>query len=297
MANLFSFRMQDWSLNELLGVCSLLNIPFVVIVQAHLLKDKGSVRLRRVLSDDLEIGWNSGGGVGNEQFVALDNLASMIRDMSAETSKQLEPISDEARQESGGANAGDVGPLRIGTPQVECIFVDQEQFFSKGLKLSKTDTPHDKAFRKALKSVAQRSEAFLSTQMSSTNAATPVFGVADLPFWVLREFGSSLMRRERKERSAVGASIEVTDRFPKGKRSLKMLAMAIDSFMKKRGIWDQTSSTGTGIATGSNTGNNADASGGSHLLTILLYSKLDDRFDMLSLENSYTRHGTPTRRR
>ena len=140
-----------------------------------------------------------------------------------------------------------------------------------------------------MKSVAQRSESYLTSQMN-TFGTTPVFGVSDLPFFVLRDFGTALMRRERKEQSAVGASIEVTDRYPKGKRALKTLAMAIDNYLKKKGIWD------------SNTVSNNHShtpNGGSQLLTILLYSKIDDRFDMVSLEGASTpaANGTPFRKR
>ncbi|CAB9500620.1 eIF-2-alpha kinase GCN2 [Seminavis robusta] len=274
----------DWSLAELLGACALLNIPFVVIVQEHLLKDKGSVRLRKVLSYDLDTGWRSGSAGSNELFVPLDLLASTIREMSAESIKlsKGEPISEEPRQESGGGSMRDLGSQR-GTAHVECIFVDQDQFYSDGVNV---DTPHYKTVLKAMKNLAQRSEAYLSTQMNAVGS-TPVFGVSDLPFWVLRDFGTCLMRREVKEKSAVGASVEVTERFPRGKRALKGLAMAIDNFMKKRGYWDQN-----GTKTGS-----GETHGSSQLLTLLLYSKLDDRFDMISLEGSNKRDSTPTRRR
>lgn len=281
------FRLKDWSLSELLGVCSLLNIPFVVIVQAHVLKDKGSVRLRRVLSDDLEIGWHTGSSGGSE-VVRLENLASTIREMSAEASGVEERIAGESEQDPANQSCRDLNSVRMPAAQVECVYIDQENFYSDDVKVSKNDkTAQWKGGMKALKSVSQRSESYLSSHLkTNSSGATPVFAVADVPFWVLRDFGTALMRRERKEQSAVGASVEASEAFPKGKRPLKTLASAIDIFMKKRGIWEDGSRV------------QSDASLGSKLLTILLYSKMDDRFDMISLEvATKARNGTPTRKR
>ena len=284
--------LKDWSLNELLGVCCLLNIPFVVIVQAHLLKDKGSVRLRRVLSDDLEIGWHTGSSGSSEQFVRLENLASTIREMSAESVGVEERTTGETDQEGGNQSCRDLNSARMATAQVECVYIDQENFYSDDAKVSKNDkTAQWKGGMKALKSAAQRSESYLSSHLQTNSiGSTPVFAVADVPFWVLRDFGTALMRRERKEQSAVGASIEATEAYPKGKRPLKTLATAIDIFMRKRGVWEDASRS---------QGDSNSSSVGSKLLTILLYSKLDDRFDMVSLEgtSAKARNGTPTRKR
>lgn len=273
----------------MLGVCSLLNIPFVVIVQAHLLRDKGSVRLRRVLSDDLEIGWHSASGGSNEQFVPIESLASTIREMSAESNGTEERISGEPEQDAGNVSTKDTSSIRPSTAEVECVYVDQENFFSDDAKGSKSDKALWKGGMKVLKSIVQRSESYLSSHLqTNSGGSTPVFAVADVPFWVLRDFGTALMRREKKDQSAVGACVETTEAYPKGKRPLKTLATAIDIFMRKRGIWEDASRGQ----------NDVRVSGGSQLLSILLYSKLDDRFDMVSLEGAAkARYGTPTRRR
>ena len=267
-----------------------MSIPFVVIVQAHLLKDKGSVRLRRVVSDDLQIGWHVGSSGNNERFVSLQQLGATIREMSNESSGSDERTAEDQTQEGPTSSIRELTGVRSSAAQVECYYIDQDQYFSDEEKVSKTDTPHWKVVLKAMKSVAQRSELYLSSQMNASGA-TPVFGVSDLPFWVLRDFGTSLMRRERKDKSAVGASLEVTENYPKGKRSLKALAMAIDYFMKRRGRWDQSSNN--------NSRQSSTSVGGSQLLTFLLYSRLDDRFDMVSLEGGSGTHSndTPSRKR
>jgi len=269
---------KDWSLSELLGVCSLLSIPFVVIVQAHLLKDKGSVRLRKVLSDDLEIGWHVGSSGANERFVTLQDLGATIREMSVEGGRGVSnerAIEDPKQEATNSLHTRDLSTSRAGTAEVECFYVDQDQYFSEKDNISKSDKPHWKGILKAMKSVAQRSELYLSSQLSSSGP-TPVFAVADLSFWVLRDFGTSLMRRERKDQSAMGACLEITEKYPKGKRPLKALAMAIDYFMKRRGLWDQSTPSRHG---------SPQQRGGSQLLNILFYSKLDDRFDLVSFEN------------
>ena len=266
-----------------------MSIPFVVIVQAHLLRDKGSVRLRRVVSDDLQIGWHVGSSGNNERFVSLQQLGANIREMSSENSGTDDRLVEDQNQEGVTSSIRELPGARA-AQEVECYYIDQDQYFSDKEKVSKTDTPHWKSILKAMKSVAQRSESYLSSQMNSSGV-TPVFGVSDLPFWVLRDFGTSLMRRERKDKSAVGAGLELIEQFPKGKRSLKALAMAIDYFMKRRGYWDQSTN---------NSRHSPTRSGGSQLLTFLLYSKLDDRFDMVSLEGGPSDshlNGTPSRKR
>jgi len=257
-------------------VCALLGIPFVVIVQGHLLKEKGSVRLRRVLAEDLEIGWNVNSSATNELFVSIEELSSTIRDMAKEgTSVPDERNGQELNHDAnGGLLVRENSITRSSAAQIECFYIHEDQYFSDSDHISKTDTPHFKTILKAMKSVAQRSEAYLGSQLNSQGFATPVFGVSDLPFWVLRDFGTALMKRERKEKSAIGASLEITEAYPRGKRSLKALAMSIDNFMKRRGLWE------------SNSRHESSPRETSHLLNFLLYSKIDDRFDLVSLEGN-----------
>jgi hypothetical protein len=239
----------------------------------------------------MEIGWNASSTGGNEQFVPLQSLASIIREMSDALGTDAErAMTDESYHESlaaSRAGTNEIQTARSSAGQVECVYIDQDQYFSEDMKVSKSDTPHYKGVIKSLKGLTQRSEAYLGSHLNASGP-TPVFGVSDVPFWVLRDFGSSLMRREAKEQSAVGASIEATENYAKGKRALKTLAMAIDNFMKKRGLWDQN-----------NSHRSQKSSGGSQLVTILLYSKQDDRFDMVSLEgvSSQKVNHAPSRKR
>jgi hypothetical protein len=136
---------------------------------------------------------------------------------------------------------------------------------------------------KAMKSITQRCESFVSSMadpsLSGGSESLPVFAVADLSFFLLRDFGTCLMKRARTEHTAAGASLEITEVHPKHKRVLKTLGVAIDNFMKRTGFWDGSTNNGHGFP--------------NKLATILLYSKVDDRFDMVTLESS--RDGGPSK--
>jgi hypothetical protein len=260
----------DWSLLELQGVCALLKIPFIVIVQSHLLKDKSSVRLRQVSSDTMASSSTTGAGNSNEMVVSLDNLASTI--LGASTGRAEEATEDE------DAETSFLSPSAGRIAQVDCVFIDNDQYWGNDREISRNETPHYKTYLKSLKSVKLSAESYLSSFYSGNQVGwegVPVFAVNDVPFMALREFGSALMRREEREQSAAGAASEISEKYPKHKRSLKTLATAIDNYMRHRlVIWDGGSSR------------SLSHGGSSYLTTVLLYSKMDDRFDMVTLNSS-----------
>lgn len=271
----------DWSLIELYGVCALLKIPFVVIVQPHLLKDKGSVRLRRVAFDSMAQGPSSSSG--NEMVVSLDYLATTIlgdafwtEDTSEDQAETVVgPTTNSAHYRSSSRAA-----------QVDCIYVDDDHYFGNDREINKSDTPHWKTYLKAMKSATQLAETYLSNLQDQTSQplasmeGVPVFAVSEVTFWVLRDFGTSLMRRERREQSATGACAETTERYPKHKRVLRTLAAAIDNYMKRHGMWGSRDHL-----------HKRREGSSSSLITILLYSKTDDRFDMVTVECSGKKSG------
>lgn len=273
----------DWSLVELNGICSLLSIPFIVIVQPHLLRDKGSVRLRNV---------NTLGSA--DAIVSLDDLATVI------LASRREPAL------SGSAQKTETLDHRSGRPatgSVECVYIDNDQYFGHDQAIGKSDNPQWKAYKKTMKIVALSAESYLSSlQDASTHASMgmqsiPVFAVADVSFWVLRDFGTALMRREQKDQSASGAFNEVLERHgAKHKRSLKTLVAAIDSYMRRYGIWSGSASAGSSSP---QRGHHSASSGGDHgssdstsLMSFLLYSKVDDRFDLITLSCSKSGYRT-----
>lgn len=281
----------DWSLLELHGVCALLNIPFMIIVQPHLLKDKGSVRLRQVDCSSIS-------SANNEMFVSLDDLAITI--IGALTKKSYEKTDEPS------ASLVDTIPSSSRDPKVsrgsfvECIYVDNDHYFGNDRELSSRETPQWKSYMKVMKSIVVSAESYLACFQDTSSLSSalgvpcvPVFAVADVSFWVLRDFGTSLMRRERTEQSSVGACSEIIEKYgPKHKRSLRTLGVAIDNYMKRYGIWSsgntgQTSHRAVSFSDSTLSGTS------SSVLTALLYSKVDDRMDMISVHvaGRSNRHG------
>lgn len=252
-----------------------IQIPFIVIVQPHMLKDRGSVRLRSVLfNGQVDTAGN------NERFVLLEDLAGTIRELSQATSTGHDESMNDPAMTSGGQNQNnsnrEIG--RTMEPSIECIYVLNDQFFDSERPLAKADTANVKAVRKTMKSVSQRAEAFVlamvdprSTRSMATNGL-PVFAVNDVPFWCLRDFGSNLMRRP-DEKSSSNASTETINSYPAHKRSIKTLGIAIDNYMKRSGFWQG------GGAAGSSVGKESS----QRESVMLLYSKPDDQFDLITL--------------
>jgi len=150
---------------------------------------------------------------------------------------------------------------------LECIYVESDQYFGYDRAVSRSEASNYKNVLKGLNTVRQRCESYVTQLKDPGVKGIPVFSV-HLSFWAIREFGTCLMRREH-ERSALGASAEITERYPNHKRDLKTLAVAIDNYMKRSGVWGTTSRDGKREISKS-------------LVFILLYSRIDDRFDVVT---------------
>jgi hypothetical protein len=150
--------------------------------------------------------------------------------------------------------------------------------------VSKAETPNWKVVLKTMKSISQRGEQFLAGIMdpSTVNVRDelPIFAVADISFWALRDFGTYLMKRCRTELSTAGACDQVTEGYPKYKRVIKTLGAAVETYMRRNGYW-----TSSGHRSGAHGGHgHHNANHGRAMLNLLLYSRSDDRFDLVSLE-------------
>lgn len=253
-------------------MCAIMNIPYVVVVQPHLLRDKGSVRLRRIQFDPQPTGSNPG---NSEMFVALHSLASTVLAGSSDDTEHSFEGNDDVNTFDVAAGSGQIKSSGK-APRIECVFVEGDQFFGSDKQIMKSDYQNWKSILKILKTVSQRSEAYLETILDSSSSQGTVVIATDLPFWVIREFGTSLMRKSGESTSAM-ASAEIIERYPKHKRVLKTLSMAIDATMKKRGFWNNNMSSSNPKGGGSSQVLSRD------MLTLFLYSRLDDRFDMISL--------------
>ncbi|VEU40406.1 unnamed protein product [Pseudo-nitzschia multistriata] len=266
----------DWSLEELCGICAIMKIPFVVVVQPHILNDIGKVQLRHVAS----VG---GTDDDTENYISLGSLASTIQDLSrAASDDQLAHRGDlggaSAQSQWGNAyhryGAAGSGTRASVEPSIECIYIQKDQFFDSERHLSKVDhKAHSKAIMKTMRGITQRAEAFARAMVDPGDGASndlSVFAVTDVSFWCLRDFGTHLMKTAGAVQSADTAYKETIGAYPGHKRSLKTLGAAIDSHMKRNGFWSRT-------------GGLAAEGGDTREVMFLLYSKPDDRFDMVTL--------------
>ena len=265
-----------------------------MIVQSHMLNYKGTVRLRRVLSNS--------GIEGTEDVVLLDNLALTIRDLLATAgasnsdqlahSREQMALSGQVHQTSiyregsgtgAGANYRSTSSSASET-SIECIYVQHDQFFDSERTASKNDKNQSIKVAKTIRGITQRAEGFVRSMAhpgDGPSSDLPVFVVTDVSYWCLRDFGSRLMRTADQIEnlhlwSATQAYQETTDLHPKYKRSLKTLGAAIDSYMKRNGF-SKISSIGE-----KNQSNHHNH--GHPEIIFLLYSKVDDRFDMITLQ-------------
>ncbi len=241
---------------------------------------------------------DTSGSTSNERFVELEDLAFTIRDMVSELNVADDAlIEDRHRVLDPSAtvlvNANSAKDSGRGTsvkPSVDCIYVDHDQYYDIDRPISKAETQNWKVILKTIKVIIQKGEQFVAgmADPSAIDAgqALPIFAVADISFWALREFGTCLMKRGYQEKSAAGACRQVTEEYPKFKRIIKTLGGAIENFMKRYDYWSTTSSA---------------TSSGHHrnppqirpgFVTILLYSRSDDRFDMISLESCHYQETT-----
>jgi hypothetical protein len=235
-----------------------------VIVQPHILKDKGTVRLRNVLVN---------GGLDNtERLVLLENLAWTIKELSPATStKHDDPLVHEQIGNSGqthNKSFRDGGNKTVET-SIECVYILNDQFFDRERPISKSDNARFKSVIKTIRSVTQRAQSFVQSMVDPGDGSAndlPVFVVTDVSFWCLRDFGSNLMKKAATDQCSSNAYLETIDLYPTHKRSLKTLAAAIDSYMKRNGFWQGP----------------ADQQSAQEVI-LLLYSKLDDKFDMVTL--------------
>ena len=257
-----------------------------------MLKDKKSVRLRTVRS----------GIDGTEHLVSLENLASTIRDFlpvacnsSDEQPREQTGLETNSYREGNSVSGGNIYRSTSSASMetsIECIYVQNDQFFDSERPASKADNTHRKTVVKTIRGITQRAEAFVRSMVNPGDGPSsdlPVFVVTEVSFWCIRDFGNRLMRTANSvasihQWSATRAYLETIEIYPKYKRSLKTLGAAIDSYMKRNGFL-------TGGSAGDKHQQNINyqyqnSNHNSHRQEVifLLYSKLDDRFDMITLQ-------------
>ena len=235
----------EWSVDMICGIAAILNIPFVIIVQPHLLSKKSSVKLRQTTIEHGTgplFNYN-----GNEEIVALNSLSSLI----LERLSAVNDVSDEnisARQQTNAIDSS-IQPMQShnGNFDLECIYVDNDQYFDDSNRINSSQW---KRVKKVMKATSQKMVDHLGSTLC--DSTTPVIAV-DLPFRVVRELGSCLIFDGLESL----ISHDITTKYPGHKKTFRTLMYACDSISRRTG------------------------SGGR--LTFFLYSTIDDNYDLVRM--------------
>ena len=261
----------DLSLDELCGVALMLRIPCVVIVVPHLLKEKGSVRLRHVAVRNEDC--------FDEEFVTLQDLSARVKEHLAHTDEVVASSDKEMIEQNGvplGRQPSNVEESKGSSSSVvlDCIYVDEDMYYTgqEDRKKSAGDKAAIKAARKEISRATQKAEAYIDSISTSTKGhGTPVI-VSALPYLVLRELGTRLVRVTST--NTVEAVSAVSTNYPHYRRLLKTVGMSVDRVLSEYGDkWHEG-------------------------IDVLMYSTLDDRFDLIVIGNVVIPPlpGTPDRR-
>lgn len=255
----------------------MLHIPFVVVVQQHLLRERKSVRLRQ--TTDLSSVQNG----CHEKFVHLNNIASEIKEILSSSTRTLRSIPNDKNEYDNNIPASPfdrqsstiqretstIRPRSISTssPDLEYIYVDSDQFYLDPDKTGSGKDPKLKNILKVIKKVQLKADSFIQNELHKT------FITVELPFRICREFNSIAMFGSGI--SIVASTADFQTKHPKYRKTLKTFAMCLD-FMVRR-FSESTSSSGS-----SNTGSRSSHK--ESILSILVYAQADDRFDLLTLD-------------
>lgn len=261
-------------MENLCKVCGILKIPFAIIVQSHLLKDKGAVRLRKInlLSSTISF---------SEEFVALSSLATIIK-------KHLTSISTVDEDDSDGDNDRSILFERQSpslhkdpevssykTPQVDCIYVDGDQYYGME-RLVKGDKGGYKTILKALKATRHKADSFINHLIhpfsSADGGSHTIFIAVDLPFDVVRDFGTWAMKNKQGVTSSAASNNEMIEKYPNHKKVLKTLSFSLDSVIRRRTRSNSKDYTFD------------DDNSPIPVIHVFLYSAVDDRYDLVTID-------------
>jgi hypothetical protein len=238
----------EWSssVDRICGTCAILNIPYAIIVQPHLLKTKAVVKLRQTAAH------SSSGPLykGTEEIVPLQSLQSLLleRLSSRNNAREDSPLTDIPNHPS----SSDLQAQSNNNIDIECIYVGTDQYFDNEHKVNNSQR---KQIMKVMKSSTQK----MATRIRDfSDQSTPVIAI-DLPFRVVRDVGSLLIFDGIE---ALNGS-EVTAKYPTHKKLLRTLMYALDALVRKH--------------------QSQRNSEGRRQLTFFLYSISCDNYDLVTL--------------
>eukprot|EP00578_Thalassiosira_sp_NH16_P006270 CAMPEP_0181120618 /NCGR_PEP_ID=MMETSP1071-20121207/24259_1 /TAXON_ID=35127 /ORGANISM="Thalassiosira sp., Strain NH16" /LENGTH=1767 /DNA_ID=CAMNT_0023205299 /DNA_START=89 /DNA_END=5389 /DNA_ORIENTATION=+ len=219
LRHLWSDGNSEWSssVDRICGICAILNIPFVVIVQPHLLKSKAAVKLRQTTAS------SASGPLYNwsEELVPLSSLASLLYERLSSNSDDDAYLAD-LPNEATTAESTNVLLQSHSNVDIECIYVGTDQYFDNEHKVSNAQW---KQIKKVMKSSEQKMTCHINDLVDHS---TPVVAI-DLPFKVVRDLGSSIIF-DGIESLNKG---EIATTYPQHKKLLRNLMYALDALARK----------------------------------------------------------------
>ena len=245
----------------------MLQIPFVIIVQPHLLKEVSSVYLRS-MGSDLTLKSNVSEG---DELVHLSSLVSSIKTKLSSFQDQdydsSETFVSTNKQLSRGLSQKEVGSIakpHQSSPEVDVTYAKTVEKREKTTKIKRPKDIEKKASQSA-KSYLKRICNLLETQSTS---CVPVIAI-DLPFSVLREFGTVVMSQNGRLH---GAASQISGNYSKYKKNLRLLESELEKLLTR-----VNSPNTDGGKKKSFSQKEAES------LILLLYSIPDDNTDLLEI--------------
>jgi len=200
----------EWSssVDRICGICAILNIPFVVVVQPHLLKSKSAVKLRQTTTNTAY--------KGSEELVPILSLPSVLLERLSTQSDGRDDThpTDLPNQPSINESSN--------LQDIECIYVGTDQYFDNSEH--RVNNAQWKHIKKVMKSSTQKMASHIN---DFVDQSTPVVAI-DLPFQVVRDLGSSLIFNGM----SLGHS-EIATKYPQHKKLFRNLMYALDALARK----------------------------------------------------------------
>jgi len=278
----------NWKFDQIEGICRLLKIPFLIIVQDHLLREKG-VRLRTVVDAYPNF-------ASSEDFVILTLLPSVIKDLLHKKDYNFDTIDVKMANERSvnpsnfnsdhypkNYNQGAGAKGSHNNLDIECIYVDFDQFYITEKQPGRESKM--KSVKKIIRSTTQRASSYFNDFFTASTLGDGGTVLAvDLPFQTLREFNSAAMFG--KEGNSIVSSVsDFISNDSKHRKVLKTLAICLDHLIRRQADVSGSTISNNNGKSSSNSLSSMSSRSSSHrkLLSVYMYSIQDDRFDLLTL--------------
>ena len=254
---------QICTLDQLCGICLVLNIPFVVIVQPHLLNDKGSIRLRSLMTTHMTQNYT-------DEIISVTSLATIIKerlhnilmpsDVDVEAKRRVALLPENSKELTR------LNSSSIGTHSTDAhrIYIENDRYFVVYPEGKGDNVP--KPMLKIMTTIMQKADFFLSKVLDTPKVKNGAYLVAvNVSFIVLRDFGTSAMAATSSQNSSIALiTADTINKYPGQDKTLKTLGKALDYLLKQRREGAK----------------HTDPMSSCH---VLLYSIYDERFDLITL--------------